>query len=257
MKQTGNTILITGGGSGIGAALAQRWHDAGNTVIVAGRRQEALDEVAKGHENIHTMTIDVDSADGVADFAARVTAAHPALNVLVNNAGIMRFETLESGRDLSDAEETVTTNLLGPIRLTNALIDHLKGKDDAVIVNVTSGLAFVPLVDAPTYCATKAAIHSYTLSLRNALEGKVEVIELAPPGVQTTLTPGQEKRSMYQPLDDFADEVMRLFAEEPTPKEILVERVRGFRNAEREGKFDETMQQLNDFARKARAEGDA
>lgn len=172
MKQTGNTILITGGGSGIGAALAQRWHDAGNTVIIAGRRQEALDEVANGRDNIHTMTIDVDSAEGVADFAKRVIEAHPDLNVLINNAGIMRFETLETRRDLSDAEETVTTNLLGPIRLTNALIDHLKGKDDAVIVNVTSGLAFVPLVDAPTYCATKAAIHSYTLSLRNALRAR-------------------------------------------------------------------------------------
>lgn len=257
MKQTGNTILITGGGSGIGAALAQRWHDAGNTVIIAGRRQEALDEVANGRDNIHTMTIDVDSAEGVTDFAKRVIEAHPDLNVLINNAGIMRFETLETQRDLSDAEETVTTNLLGPIRLTNALIDHLKGKDDAVIVTVTSGLAFVPLVDAPTYCATKAAIHSYTLSLRNALDGKVEVIELAPPGVQTTLTPGQEKRSMYQPLDDFADEVMRLFGEQPTPKEILVERVRGFRNAERDGNFDATMKQLNDFARKAREEGNA
>lgn len=257
MKSSGNTILITGGGSGIGAALAQRWHDAGNTVIVAGRRQEALDAVAEGRANIHTMTIDVDSAAGVADFAARVIAAHPALNVLVNNAGIMRFETLAAARDLSDAEATVTTNLLGPIRLTNALVDHLAGQADAAIVNVTSGLAFVPLVDAPTYCATKAAIHSYTLSLRDALAGKVEVIELAPPGVQTTLTPGQEKRSMYQPLDDFADEVMRLFGQQPTPSEILVERVRGFRNAEREGRFDETMQQLNAFARKAREEGNA
>lgn len=257
MKSSGNTILITGGGSGIGAALAQRWHDAGNTVIVAGRRQEALDAVAEGRANIHTMTIDVDSAAGVADFAARVIAAHPALNVLVNNAGIMRFETLAAARDLSDAEATVTTNLLGPIRLTNALVDHLAGQADAAIVNVTSGLAFVPLVDAPTYCATKAAIHSYTLSLRDALAGKVEVIELAPPGVQTTLTPGQEKRSMYQPLDDFADEVMRLFGQQPTPSEILVERVRGFRNAEREGRFAETMQQLNAFARKAREEGNA
>ncbi|MCP3734444.1 SDR family oxidoreductase [Sphingomonas sp. RP10(2022)] len=257
MKPSGNTILMTGGGSGIGAALAHRLHDAGNTVIVAGRRQEALDKVAEGRANIHAMTLDVENAADVEDFAARVIAAHPGLNVLFNNAGIMRFETLTSRRDLSDAEATIVTNVLGPIRVTNALIDHLTAQPDAVIVNVTSGLAFVPLVDAPTYCATKAAIHSYTLSLRDALQGKVEVIELAPPGVQTTLTPGQEKRSMYQPLDDFADEVMRLFAAQPTPDEILVERVRGFRNAERDGKFAETMQQLNDFARKARAEAEA
>lgn len=256
MKPNGNTILITGGGSGIGAALAQRLHDAGNTVIVAGRRQEPLDAVAEGRTNIHAMTFDVDDAADVEAFAARVVAAHPALNVLVNNAGIMRFEGLASRRDLSDAEATIVTNLLGPIRLTNALVDHLTAQADAVVVNVTSGLAFVPLVDAPTYCATKAAIHSYTLSLRDALKDKVEVIELAPPGVQTTLTPGQEKRSMYQPLDDFADEVMALFAQQPTPEEVLVERVRGLRNAERDGKFAETMQQLNGFARKARAEAD-
>ena len=125
MKTSGNTILITGGGSGIGEALAHRFHDAGNIVIIAGRRQAALDAAAQGRANIHTMTIDVESAQGVADFAMRVIAAHPALNVLINNAGIMRFEPLDRSRDLADAEATITTNLLGPIRLTNALIDHL------------------------------------------------------------------------------------------------------------------------------------
>ena len=154
MKISGNTILITGGGSGIGAALAHRFHDAGNVVIIAGRRQVALDAAAEGRPNIHTMALDVESAEGVADFAARVLASFPALNVLINNAGIMRFEALDHARDLSDAEATITTNLLGPIRLTNALIDHLVAQPDSAIVNVTSGLAFVPLVDTPTYNAT-------------------------------------------------------------------------------------------------------
>ncbi|WP_066820570.1 SDR family oxidoreductase [Sphingomonas mali] len=252
MKSSNNTILITGGGSGIGEALAHRFHDAGNVVIIAGRRQDALDAAAAGRPNIHTMTLDVESAAGVADFASRVLASFPALNVLINNAGIMRFEALDQGRDLADAEATITTNLLGPIRLTNALIDHLLAQPDATIVNVTSGLAFVPLVATPTYNATKAAIHSYTIAMRAALAGKVEVIELAPPAVQTGLTPGQETLAGYQPLDEFADEVMALFGQQPTPPEILVQRVGFLRNAEREGRFDATLAQLNDFVNQAR-----
>ncbi|MDV3457044.1 SDR family oxidoreductase [Sphingomonas sp. HF-S4] len=252
MKTSGNTILITGGGSGIGAALAQRFHAAGNRVIVAGRRQDALDAVVAGREGMFAMTLDVESAEGVEDFARRVMQAHPELNVLINNAGIMRFEDLAARRDLADAEATITTNLLGPIRLSNALIDHLAAQADAAIVNVTSGLAYVPLVDTPTYNATKAAIHSYTVSLREALKGKVDVIELVPPAVQTGLTPGQENRSGYMPLDDFIDEVMALFGQSPTPGEILVERVKFLRDAEGERRFDATLAQLNDFARKAR-----
>ena len=252
MKQTGNTILITGGGSGIGAALAHRFHDLGNKVIVAGRREEELRRIVAGRSNMHALRLDVDSAEGVCDFAARLLAAYPTLNVLINNAGIMRFETLDRSRDLADAESTINTNLLGPIRLTNALIDHMAGQSDAVIVNVTSGLAFVPLFTTPTYNATKAAIHSYTVAMREVLKGKVEVIELAPPAVQTGLTPGQENRPGYQPLDAFADEVMALFAQEPTPREILVERVGFLRFAEAEGRFDQTVTQVNEFAAKAR-----
>lgn len=245
MKTTGNTILITGGGSGIGAAIAQRLHDLGNSVIVAGRRLDALEEAIAGRENMSALQLDIDNASAIEDFAARVTAQHPALNIVVNNAGIMRFEGLDTRRDLADAEATITTNLLGPIRLTNALIDHLAAQPDAAIVNVTSGLAFVPLVSTPTYSATKAALHSYTVSLRAALAGKVEVIELAPPAVQTTLTPGQESREGYQPLTEFADEVIALFQRTPTPPEILVERVNFLRRAEAEGRFDQTLTMLN------------
>ena len=252
MKTQGNTILITGGGSGIGAALAHRFHDAGNTVIVAGRRLEALQAACEGRANMHALTLDVESADGVADFTARLLAAHPDVNVLINNAGIMRFEALDAKRDLADAEVTIATNLLGPIRLIDALVEHLAAMPDAAIVNVTSGLAFVPLVTTPTYNATKAAMHSYTVSLRAVLEGKVEVIELAPPAVQTELTPGQGQRPGYQPLEEFADEVLALFGEVPTPKEVLVERVKGLRFAEREGRFDETLAQLTAMAKAAR-----
>ena len=227
MKQTGNTILVTGGGSGIGQALAQRLHDAGNTVIVAGRRKDALESAIAGRPNMHALTLDIESADGIADFSDRLLKAYPDLNVVINNAGIMRFEDLTKTHDLTDAEDTITTNLLGPIRLINALTDHLVKQQDAVIINVTSGLAFVPLTTTPTYNATKAAIHSYTIALREVLKGKVEVIELAPPAVQTGLTPGQETRPGYQPLDDFSDEVMALLSQQPTPdrKSVVRERV--------------------------------
>lgn len=252
MKTSGNTILITGGGSGIGAALAHRFHDLGNKVIIAGRRLDALDQAAAGRPNIATMQLDVEGAGGVEDFARRVLAEHPELNILINNAGIMRFEELDRRRDLADAEATIATNLLGPIRLTNALIDHLAARSDAAIVNVSSGLAFVPLVTTPTYSATKAAMHSYTVALRDALKGRVEVIELAPPAVQTGLTPGQESRPGYLPLDEFIDEVMALFGQQPTPSEILVERVKFLRNAEAEGRFDAALAQINQFAQEAR-----
>jgi uncharacterized oxidoreductase len=252
MKSSGNTILVTGGGSGIGEALAHRLHDAGNVVVVSGRRRDALDRVIAGRPHMHALPMDVEDPASIAVGAARLLAEHPALNVLVNNAGIMRFEGLDRSRDLADAEATIATNLLGPIRVTNALIDHLVAQPDAAIVNVTSGLAFVPMIDTPTYCASKAAVHSYTLSLREALKGRVEVIELAPPAVQTDLTPGQSTRSGYQPLEEFADEAMALLTRQPTPPEILVERARWLRFAEAEHRFEETVTQLNDFARKAR-----
>ena len=252
MKTSGNIILVTGGGTGIGEALAHRFHDLGNTVIVAGRRREALEQAIAGRPNMAAMTIDVDSADGVADFARRVLAEHPELNVLINNAGIMRYEDIASRRDLADAEATVVTNLLGPIRLIDALVDHLAAQPDGAIVNVTSGLAFVPLAATATYSATKAALHSYTVSLREVLRGKVEVIELAPPAVQTDLTPGQREAEGYLPLDTFADQVMALFAQQPTAPEVLVDAVKFLRNAEAEGRFDATVTQIGEFVRQVR-----
>lgn len=248
MKTAGNTILITGGGSGIGRALAHRFHDLGNTVVIAGRRMDALQETIDTRQNMHALTVDMDDAASIAAFAKHLVSDFPALNVLVNNAGIMRFESLDQQRDLTHAEETITTNLLGPIRLIDALVEHLVAMPDATIVNVTSGLAFVPLVATPTYSATKAALHSYTVALRAALKDKVEVIELVPPAVQTGLTPGQETRDGYLPLGDFIDEVMSLFRKQPTPKEILVERVAFLRQAEAESRFDQTVKMLNQLA---------
>ena len=247
MQTSGNTILITGGGSGIGREMARKWHDLGNLVIVAGRTRSALDETAEGRENIRTMLLDIADAGDIERFARELVAAHPAVNVLVNNAGIMRFEDVAEARDLADAEETIATNLLGPIRLTDALIGHLKAQDNAVIVNVTSGLAFVPMPRTATYSATKAAMHSYTVSLRVRLQGSVEVIELAPPAVQTELTPGQSTRDGYMPLDDFIAETMRGFTATDTPEEVLTEKVLFLRNAEAEGRLAEALAMTSQF----------
>lgn len=245
MKPSGNTILITGGGSGIGQALAHRFHDGGNVVIVAGRRAEALERTIEGRAGMFAHPFDIEDATAIGRFAADVVARHPELNVLINNAGIMRTEDLTAARDLADMEATVVTNLLGPIRLIDALVGQLARMPGSAIVNVSSGLAFVPLVATPTYNATKAAIHSYSIALREQLSGRTEVVELAPPAVQTDLTPGQSTREGYLPLDAFIDEVMALFSQTPTPDEILVERVKFLRNAEAENRFGQTLAALN------------
>lgn len=245
MKTDGNTILITGGGSGIGEALAHRLHDAGNHVIIAGRRMETLARAAEGRGRITPMQVDLDDAESIEAFAERVTGDHPALNVLLNNAGIMRFETLSQRRNLGDAEATITTNLLGPIRLTNALIEHLLQKPDAAIVNVTSSLAFVPFVVAPTYNASKAALHSYTVSLREALKGKVDIVEVIPPEVKTGLTPGQEARDGMR-LDEYADDVVAQLCRTPATPEIMVEAWKFVRRAEADGRFDEVLAMINE-----------
>lgn len=245
MQTSGNTILITGGTSGIGRALAEKFHAQGNQVIIAGRRQALIDEIIAANPGMAGFAMNIDDPADIARATQTIIAAYPALNVLINNAGIMRFEDATGARDLSDAEGMITSNLLGPIRMTDALIDHLKSQANPAIVNVTSGLAFVPLLSTPTYNATKAALHSYTLALRALLAGRVEVIELAPPAVQTDLTPGQATREGYLPLADFIDEVMGLFAQTPTPPEINVERVQFLRRAEIEGRLDQTIAMIN------------
>ena len=245
MKMTGNTILLTGGSNGIGRALAQRFYDLGNDVIVTGRRHDALDETLVGRERMRAVLLDIDDQEAIRDFVRHLASTGSKINVLINNAGIMPLEDMSGPRDLADAKAVIETNLLGPIRLIDKLLPQLLSQLDSVIVNVTSGLAFQPTSRAPTYSATKAALHSYTVSLRIALKGKVEVIELVPPGVQTDLTPGQASNPNYQPLDEFADEVMRLFAQVPTPAEILVERVKPLRFAERDGTVDKVLAMLN------------
>lgn len=246
MNLSGNTILITGGGSGIGRGLAEAFHALGNQVVIAGRRKHALDETTAANPGMKSLPLDIEDAAAIRDFAARAVAEFPLLNVVINNAGIMRAEKLLAQQaDLADAEAIVATNLLGPIRLTAALLPHLEKQPNAAIVNVTSGLAFLPLTITPTYCATKAALHSYTMSLRFQLRAtRIEVIELVPPYVQTNLMNGaDDPRAM--PLKAFIAEVMGIFKQQPTPPEICVENVKRLRFAAESGKFDAIFDGLN------------
>jgi len=245
MKTTHNTMLITGGTSGLGLGLAERFHAAGNTVIIAGRRADLLEEIVAAHPGMESVLLDVSDPESIAAVYTSVTAAHPDLDVLINMAGIMLPENLLDGSALTVAEDTITTNILGPIRMLNAFVPFLAAQDDAVIMNVSSGLAFVPLPFTPTYNATKAAIHSYTQSLRVQLaDTSVQVVELVPPAVRTALM-GQTDDERAMPLDDFLDEVMALIANDPDADEILVERVKFLRFAEAEGRFDDVLELLS------------
>ncbi|MER5197446.1 SDR family oxidoreductase [Streptomyces sp. NPDC002755] len=247
MKMTGNTILITGGTSGIGLGLALRLHAAGNKVIVAGRRKELLDEITAEHPGIDALTLDVADPASIAGAAASVAESYPELNILVNNAGIMLRENLLDPAELPIAEDHVTVNLLGTIRMTYAFLPLLVGKEDAVVMNVTSALAFVPLPITPTYNATKAALHSFSESLRVQLVGAragVQVIEVAPPGVRTTLL-GQQDDESSMPLDDFLTETLDLLRERPDAKELVVERARFVRDAEANGSYGDVLALLS------------
>jgi uncharacterized oxidoreductase len=229
MKLTGNTILVTGGGSGIGRSLAEALHKRGNQVIIAGRRQEVLDQTAAASPGMKAVALNIEDPGAIADTVRKLTGEFPALNVVVNNAGIMRPEDLKQGA-VADAEAIVTTNLLGPIRLTAALMPHLLGQVSATIVNVSSGLAFVPLALTPTYCATKAALHSYTESLRYQLKDTaVSVLEIIPPWVATELMGETPSDPRAMALDKFITETMDLLA--TGAEEICVENVLPLRNA--------------------------
>jgi uncharacterized oxidoreductase len=255
MQTTDNTILITGGGSGIGRALAEAFHRLGNQVIIAGRGQKALDETTAANPGMKSLTLNVSDPRSIQSFAAQLAKDYPSLNALINNAGIMQPEDLlKKPDDLSTAEKTITTNLLGPIRLTAAFLPSLRKQPRATIMNVSSGLAFVPLAMTPTYCATKAAIHSYTQTLRYQLKAtSVEVIELIPPYVQTTLMGDQQANDPNaMPLDEFIDEVMSILQSQPDVKEVCVNNVYPLRFAAEGGqeKYDQFFHQFNDAMHK-------
>lgn len=223
MKLTGNTILITGGASGIGRGLAEAFHRQHNQVIIAGRRQALLDEVARANPGMDSIAIDISDAASIRAAADVMIAKYPALNVVINNAGIMPFDDAAGALDDEQALRLVNTNLLGPVRVSAAFIEHLKRQPQATLINNSSVLAFVPLAATALYSATKAAIHSYTLSQRFALrDTSVEVLEIAPPWVDTDLVhKSGDARAM--PLDQFIAQTMDKLALATT--EVVVDAV--------------------------------
>src|SRR5579859_614318 len=228
MKLTGNTIFITGGGSGIGRGLAEALHKRGNKVIIAGRRRSHLNAVIAANPGMEAVELDITDPANIESVAAKLIADHPELNVLINNAGIMQPDSVAGKIDDALLTSTVTTNLLGPIRMTSALIEHLKGKSNAVVAYTSSVLAFVPMAVTGIYSATKAALHSYALSQRFMLRSTgVRVIEIAPPWVRTELMNSQEAEQAM-PLDQFIAETMAILGTDAD--EIVVDAAQSFRS---------------------------
>jgi len=227
VKLSGNTIFITGGGSGIGRGLAEAFHQRGNQVIISGRRRKNLDEVIAANPGMAAVELDITDPASVSAVAAKLVADHPDLNVLINNAGIMLPDHAAGRIDDKLLVDTITTNLIGPIRMTSALVEHLKSKDNAVIAYTSSVLGFVPLAVTAIYSATKAALHSYALSQRFLLkDAGVRVLEIAPPWVRTDLMNSREAE-LAMPLDQFIAETMAVLGTDAD--EILVEGAKALR----------------------------
>jgi len=228
MKLTGNTIFITGGGSGIGRGLAESFHKLGNKVIIAGRRQANLNEVTSANPGMSSYELDIADPESIKSVASKLVKEFPDLNVLINNAGIMPFDDPSAPIEDALMERIVTTNFYGPIRMTSALIEHLKSKKDAVLINNTSVVAYVPLAANAVYSSTKAALHAYTLSQRFALRNtSVKVQEIAPPWVDTDLIKKSgDPRAM--PLEAFIAETMDKLASDAP--EIFVDAIKPLRD---------------------------
>ncbi len=247
MDLTNSTVFIPGATSGIGLALAVALHEQGSTVVVGGRRTALLEQIAAEHPGIDTVRVDTTDPESIASAAKEVLERHPDLDTLVAMAGIMRAEDWHHPEGFLDtAEEIVTTNVLGPIRLIGAFVEHLQTRPRATIVTVSSGLAFAPLAVTPTYDASKAAIHMLSEALRLQLaDTSVDVVELVPPSVATDLMPGQRESAFAMPLDEFVTEVVDLLRTQPDAHEILVERVKFLRYGEARGDYDEVVRVLN------------
>jgi uncharacterized oxidoreductase len=213
MQLNGNTVLITGATSGLGLAFAEKFWEAGSKVIITGRREERFKKIEEKYPGIVTKTSDAADADQREVLAKWVIENFPGTNILINNAGVQLLTDLKKPVDLDRVRQETETNFISPIHLTSLFTQHLASKDNAAIINISSGLAFVPIAFMPVYCATKAAIHSVTLSLRHQLRTtSVKVFEIAPPAEDTEL--GSDRRTDKtqshggMPVEEFIEQAM-------------------------------------------------
>jgi uncharacterized oxidoreductase len=235
MILTGNTIFITGGGTGIGRGLAEALHKLGNKVIISGRRRATLEAVTAANSGIEAVELDIANSESIKKVAAKLIADHPSLNTLINNAGVMLQDDVSTTVDENVLETEIATNLTGTIRLTSALIDHLKKQKRATVVYNSSTLAFTPLAMFAVYSATKAALHSYAMSQRFMLrDTSVAVKEIAPPWVGTGLV-GAADDPRAVPLDRFVSDTLNVLATDAN--EILVEEAKIYRNHSGPGEY--------------------
>ncbi len=213
MRNHSNTILITGGGGGIGRGLAEAFHKLGNRVIIGGRREAVLKDACAANPGMSSVILDISNSASIQAAAHSVLAKFPDLNCLINNAGLQRVHDFSAagGVDEPSMVEEIETNLLGLLRMCCAFLPHLKSQPNATLINISSGLAFVPLARVPVYCATKAAVHSFCVSLRHQLRHTtVKVVELIPPWVDTNLDKGRRRTAgpAPMPLPQFISEAM-------------------------------------------------
>jgi uncharacterized oxidoreductase len=244
MKLTNNTIFITGGTSGIGRAYAEAFHKLGNQVIISGRRKSHLAEITKANPGMQSIELDVENPASITAVCKKLIADFPKLNAVINNAGIMQIDDTSTVMDDAQMTSIIATNLMGPIRVTSALIEQFKKQPAAYVLTVSSGLAFTPMNLTSVYCATKAAIHSYSMTMRYRLKGtNVKVVEIVPPWVQTDLLNSKDNPNAM-PLADFIGESMKLLGTDAD--EILVERVKPLRNnvGPNEGPFFAKFQEI-------------
>lgn len=244
MNLTGNTLFITGGTSGIGRAYAEAFHKLGNQVIISGRRKANLAEITNANPGMQAVELDVANPASITAVCKKLIADYPKLNAVINNAGIMQIDDPSTVMDDAQMNSIIATNLMGPIRVTSALIEHLKKQPSAYLITVSSGLAFTPMSMTTVYCATKAAIHSYSMTTRYKLKDtSVKVVEIVPPWVQTDLLNGKPNPNAM-PLAAFIDESMKLLGTDAN--EILVERVNPLRNnvGTNEGAFFAKFQEM-------------
>jgi uncharacterized oxidoreductase len=217
MNLQGNTVFITGGGSGIGRGLAEAFSKLGNKVIIAGRRSQVLEQTSAANPGMEFVTLDTSKPETIRAVADEVIRKYSDLNVVINNAGVQRVLDFaaDAPPEESEMRDEVDTNIYGVLRVTTAFLPHLRSKPSATIINISSGLAFVPIARFPVYCATKAFVHSFSVSLRHQLRNtNVRVVELAPPWVKTDLDAQHPTRTVHEgmsplPLPDFIAAAMQ------------------------------------------------